>query len=128
MTTALVPYEEKKVSFYFNLVEDDIELIDRESVKRDLPEMLGRALARSWIDTDYKKALSFDVKSTLAKGGVILPDEYECKYESSSGQRAKIVVYEKTSSNFKVRVCGLSLTMVASRQEKLCKKDRFIQL
>ena len=70
MTTALVPYEEK-VSFYFNLVEDDIELIDHESVKKYLPDILGRALARSWIDTDYKKALSFDVKSTLAKGGVI---------------------------------------------------------
>ncbi len=115
MTTALVPYDEKKVSFYFNLVEDDIELIDRESVKRYLPDILGRALARSWIDTDYKKALSFDVKSTLAKGGVLVPDEYECQYEASSGQRAKIVVYEKTSSNFKIRVCGLSLTMVASR-------------
>ena len=128
MTTALVPYDEKKVSFYFNLVEDDIELIDRESVKRYLPDIQGRALARSWIDTDYKKALSFDVKSTLAKGGVLVPDEYECQYEASSGQRAKIVVYEKTSSNFRIRVCGLSLTMVASRQEKSWKTDRFTLL
>ena len=94
-------------------MEDDIELIDRESVRNGrffIPDILGRALARSWIDTDYKKALSFDVKSTLAKGGVIIPDEYECQYEASSGQRAKIVVYEKTSSNFRIRVCGLSLT------------------
>ena len=52
MTTALVPYEEKKVSFYFNLVEDDIELIDRESVKRYLPDILGRALAR--VDRDWE--------------------------------------------------------------------------
>lgn len=115
MSTALVPYEEKSVSFVFNLVDDDIELVDRESVRRFLPDILGRALARSWIDQDYKRALMFDVKATLANGGVMIPDEYECVYEKSSGQRAKIVVYEKTAEKFKVRVCGLSLTMVASR-------------
>lgn len=115
MNTALIPYEEKSVSFIFSLVEDDIELVDRETVKKYLPDILGRALARSWIDTDYKRDLSFDVKSTLAKGGVIVPEEYECIYETASGQRAKIVVYEKARNNFKIRVCGLSLTMVASR-------------
>ena len=115
MSTALVPYEDKQISFVFTLVEDDIELVDRESVKRYLPDILGRALARSWIDQDYKRALMFDVKSTLAKGGVIIPEEYECVFETTSGQRAKIVVYEKARNNFKIRVCGLSLTMVASR-------------
>jgi len=115
MSTALVPYEDKQISFVFSLVEDDIELVDRESVKRYLPDILGRALARSWIDQDYKRALMFDVKSTLAKGGVTVPDEYECVFETTTGQRAKIVVYEKARNNFKIRVCGLSLTMVASR-------------
>jgi len=115
MSTALVPYENKHISFVFSLVEDDIELVDRESVKRYLPDILGRALARSWIDQEYKKSLMFDVKSTLAKGGVIIPDEYECVFETTTGQRAKIVVYEKARNNFKIRVCGLSLTMIASR-------------
>ena len=110
-----VKFDSNKVAQALELVDSDLVLKNREEVKKYLPDILGRALARSWIDTDYKKALSFDVKSTLAKGGVVMPDEYECQYEASSGQRAKIVVYEKTSSNFKVRVCGLSLTMVASR-------------
>jgi hypothetical protein len=58
--------------------------------------------------------LERDVKLTLELGGVTLPDAYECDFEKKNGQRAKIVVYEWTGK-LKLRVCGLHLTMIASR-------------
>ena len=119
MTNAVVPYEKKEVSTYvyeFKLVEKSVELLDRETVKQQLPDILGRALARSWIDSDYKEKLQRDLKGTLAMGGVIIPEDYECTYETTSGQRAKIVVFEcKPNSKLRLRICGFSLTMVATR-------------
>ena len=119
MTTAVVPYKKKEESAYvyeFKLVEKSVKLLDRETVKQQLPDILGRALARSWIDPEYKDQLQHDLKGTLAAGGVIIPEDYECVYETSSGQRAKIVVFEcKPNSKFNVRICGFSLTMMATR-------------
>lgn len=119
MKNALVPYENYDVApryYEFKLVDHDITFLDRETVKQKLPEILGRALARSWIDERYKEYLEKDLKGTLASGGVILPDEYDCVFEKNGTQRAKIVVYEQQEgSNFRLRVCGFSLTMMASR-------------
>lgn len=117
MSRSLVPYKKNEVTQYvyeFKLVDEDINLDTREAVKAQLPEILGRALARSWIDYTYKAQLISDVKSTLAKGGVAIPDEYDCEYEKKNGQRAKIVVYENTGK-LRLRVCGLHLTMMATR-------------
>lgn len=115
MSTQLVPYQKHEVQPYvFRLVDKDINFNNRDTVKSELPDILGRALARSWIDTDYKKMLERDVKHTLELGGVTLPDEYECDFEKKNGQRAKIVVYECTGK-LRLRVCGLHLTMIASR-------------
>lgn len=119
MTKALIPYENYDVApryYEFKLVEQDITFLDRETVKQKLPDILGRALARSWIDERYKEYLEKDLKGTLASGGVILPDEYDCVFEKNGTQRAKIVVYEQQKgSKFRLRVCGFSLTMMASR-------------
>ena len=117
MSKALVPYEKKlpvQYVYEFKLVDEDIKLDTREEVKAQLPDILGRALARSWVDPKYKNQLQDCVHTTLAKGGVDIPDDYICEYETTSGQRAKIVVFEQTG-RLKLRVCGLSLTMVASR-------------
>jgi hypothetical protein len=117
MSKALVPYEKKlpvQYVYEFKLVEEDLKLHTRQQVKDQLPDILGRALARSWVDNDYKSQLAECVHSTLASGGVQIPDDYICEYETTSGQRAKIVVFEKTGK-MKLRVCGLSLTMVATR-------------
>ena len=117
MSKALVPYEKKlpvEYVYEFKLVNEDIILDTRADVKAQLPDILGRALARSWVDEEYKSQLQKCVHTTLAKGGVAIPDDYICEYETTSGQRAKIVVFEQTG-RLKLRVCGLSLTMVASR-------------
>ena len=118
MKTAIVKYEEPKLPvqyvYQFKLVNEDINLNTRAEVKAQLPDILGRALARSWVDDEYKEQLQDCVHTTLAKGGVNIPDDYVCEYETTSGQRAKIVVFEQTG-RLKLRVCGLSLTMVATR-------------
>lgn len=118
MTTDLVPYKDTNIVEYvykFKLVEEDLNLMDRESVKALLPDILSRALARSWIDGKYKDKLSKDVKTTLQEGGVHLPKDYECQYEKSKlGERAKIIVYE-WAGTLKLRVCSLHLTMIATR-------------
>jgi len=117
MSKALVPYEKKlpvQYVYEFKLVDEDIDLNTRAEVKAQLPDILGRALARSWVDDLYKEQLQTCVHTTLAKGGVAIPDDYICEYETTSGQRAKIVVFEQTGK-LKLRVCGLSLTMVATR-------------
>lgn len=117
MTTALVKYKETLPTQYvyeFKLVDEDINLNSRADIKLQLPDILGRALARSWIDPDYKRQLEIDVQSTLLAGGITIPDQYICEYDKSNGQRAKIVVYEM-SGKLKLKVCGLSLTMMATR-------------
>ena len=55
MSHEVVLFKENNISNYVRLVEEDITLLDRDDVKKRLPDILGRALARSWIDPDYKK-------------------------------------------------------------------------
>ena len=111
----IIPFKPKNIVKYeFRLADDEINLMDRDSVKALLPDILSRVLARSWIDIEYKKRLEKNVKATLAEGGVYLPEDYECVYVKSSGQRAKIIIFEITGS-LRLKVCSLSLTMIATR-------------
>jgi len=117
MSRSLVPYKKNEITEYvyeFKLVDEDIDLNTREEVKAQLPDILGRALARSWVDEEYKEQLQECVHTALARGGVAIPDDYDCEYEKKNGQRAKIVVYERTGK-LRLRVCGLHLTMMATR-------------
>ena len=111
----IIPFKPKNIVKYeFRLADDEINLMDRDSVKALLPDILSRVLARSWIDVEYKKRLEKNVKATLAEGGVYLPDDYECVYVKTSGQRARISIFEITGS-LRLKVCSLSLTMIATR-------------
>lgn len=115
MSTNIIPFKPKElVEYEFRLSDNEINFMDRDSVKALLPDILSRVLARSWIDAEYRERLEKDVKQTLAKGGIYLPDDYECQYIKTSGQRARISIFE-VSGNLKVKVCSLSLTMVATR-------------
>lgn len=115
MSTNIIPFKPKEIVEYeFRLSDAEINFMDRASVKAHLPDILSRVLARSWIDTEYRDLVEKDVKKTLEKGGIYLPDDYECQYVKTSGQRARISIFE-VNGNFKVKVCSLSLTMVATR-------------
>ena len=66
-STDLVKFNEKKsklpIKFNRNEVNQALELVDkdlilknREEVKKYLPDILGRVLARIWIDKSFKES------------------------------------------------------------------------
>ena len=105
-----------KSSNVLDIVDKEIFLENRQEVKKHLPEILGRVLARIWIDTEFKKSFINDPINTLNDHGVFLPDEMVLEFQKPDSKRPKIIVYEKKgSSNFKIRVVQLQLIMMAGR-------------
>ena len=103
-------------SSILDLVENEIFLENRNEVKKYLPEILGRVLARTWIDENFKEIFKNDPLKTLSDNGVFLPEEMFLEFQKPDSKRPKIVVYErKGKSNFKVRVVQLQLIMMAGR-------------
>ena len=99
-----------------NLVDNEIFLENRNEVKKYLPEILGRVLARTWIDENFKEVFKKDPLKTLSDNGVFLPEDMFLEFQKPDTKRPKIVVYErKGKSNFKVRVVQLQLIMMAGR-------------
>ena len=108
-----VKYNESQI---LDLVDSEIFLENRNEVKKYLPEILGRVLARTWIDKNFKEIFKKDPLKTLSENGVFLPEEMFLEFQKPDTKRPKIVVYErKGKSNFKVRVVQLQLIMMAGR-------------
>ena len=108
-----VKYNESSI---LNLVDNEIFLENRSEVKKYLPEILGRVLARTWIDENFKETFKNDPLKTLSDNGVFLPEDMFLEFQKPDTKRPKIVVYEKKGkSNFKVRVVQLQLIMMAGR-------------
>ncbi|MEZ7812706.1 MAG: hypothetical protein ACI9O0_000697 [Paracoccaceae bacterium] len=100
----------------FKLVRDDVHLEDREAVRQFLPDILGRALARVWIDSTFQKSFAEDPKAALERAGVHLPETMSIEFSKIVTDRPKIIVYEKQhNSKFKVRVLYLQLIMLAGK-------------
>jgi hypothetical protein len=98
------------------LVDKDLILKNRKEVKKYLPDILGRVLARIWIDQSFKESFKLDPKQVLNDNGVYLPEEMILEFQKPNSDRPKIIVYEKKqNSNFKVRVVQLQLVMLAGR-------------
>ena len=108
-----VKFEQNSI---LNIVDKEIFLENRQEVKKYLPEILGRVLARIWIDQDFKLAFKNDPLKTLSDNGVFLPEEMYLEFHKADTKRPKIIVFEKKGkSNFKVRVVQLQLIMMAGR-------------
>ena len=108
-----VKYNESSI---LDLVDNEIFLENRSEVKKYLPEILGRVLARTWIDENFKEIFKQDPLKTLSDNGVFLPEDMFLEFQKPDTKRPKIVVYErKGKSNFKVRVVQLQLIMMAGR-------------
>tara|TARA_B100001057_G_C22431306_1_gene787550 strand:- start:288 stop:686 length:399 start_codon:yes stop_codon:yes gene_type:complete len=91
-------------------------LKNRTEVRKHLPEILGRVLARIWIDTDFKEDFANDPQKTLEFNGVYLPDDMSIEFQKPNSDRPRIVVYEqRPNSKFKLRVLYLQLVMMAGR-------------
>ena len=48
---------------------------NRDEVKKFLPDILGRVLARIWIDSEFREEFSVDPQKTLEFNGVYLPED-----------------------------------------------------
>ena len=111
-----VKFNSKEINNALKLVDKDLHLQNREDVKKFLPDILGRVLARIWIDTHFKENFKSDPETVLSENGVFLPDDMILEFQKPNSDRPKIIVYEKKdNSKFKVRVVQLQLVMVAGR-------------
>ena len=89
---------------------------NRDEVKKFLPDILGRVLARIWIDSEFREEFSVDPQKTLEFNGVYLPEDMYIEFQKPNSDRPKIIVYEKKqNSKFKIRVVQLQLVMLAGR-------------
>ena len=126
-STDIVKFKEKKsklpikfkpneVNHALELVDKDLILKNREEVKKYLPDILGRVLARIWIDKSFKESFKLNPRQVLNDNGVFLPDDMILEFQKPNSDRPKIIVYEKKqNSNFKIRVVQLQLVMLAGR-------------
>jgi hypothetical protein len=100
----------------FSLYDGERHFADREDVREFLPDILGKALARTWIDADFRTAFDNDPCGTLESHGVFLPDNMLIEFQRQNTDRPRIVVYEqRPNSKFKARVLYLQLVMMAGR-------------
>ena len=122
--TSLVPVSKKlpavrkdgAVTSYFSLYEGERHFTDREDVRQHLPDILGKALARTWIDNEFHKAFDRDPVGTLESHGVFIPSTMSIEFQRKTSDRPRIVVYEQNpNSKFKARVLYLQLVMMAGR-------------
>ena len=111
-----IKFDQNDAKQALELVDKDLILKNRQDVKKYLPDILGRVLARIWIDKSFKDSFKANPKEVLKANGVYLPDDMILEFQKPNSDRPKIIVYEKKEkSNFKVRVVQLQLVMLAGR-------------
>ena len=108
--------ETRNVTRPFELVNGNLKLESREDVRNLLPDILGKVLARVWLDSNFHKEFSQDPQKTLEDNGVFLPENMSLEFQKQNTDRPRIVVFEqKPDSKFKLRVFYLQLVMMAGR-------------
>ena len=104
------------VASAFMLYEGERHFTDREDVRQNLPDILGKALARTWIDNEFHKAFDQNPVGTLEAHGIFIPGTMSIEFQRKTSDRPRIVVYEQNpNSKFKARVLYLQLVMMAGR-------------
>ncbi|NBQ82881.1 MAG: hypothetical protein EBU10_01430 [Alphaproteobacteria bacterium] len=99
-----------------NLVSEAVKFSSKEEMRNRLPDILGRVLARIWIDSEFHEDFSRDPQGTLLVHGVELPDNMFIEFQKPESDRPRIMVYEqKPNSKFKMRVFYLQLVMMAGK-------------
>ena len=111
-----IKFDPNEINQALQLVDKNLFLKNREDVKKYLPDILGRVLARIWIDKTFKEDFKSNPSSVLNENGVFLPDDMILEFQKPNSDRPKIIVYEKKpNSNFKIRIVQLQLVMLAGR-------------
>ena len=100
----------------FDLVRRETYLRDRKDVEEQLPDILGRVLARIWIDAHFRDRFATGPKETLAVYGVYLPQNFSIDFETEGLTRPQVVVYEKRFRHGpRRRLLSLRLMMLADK-------------
>lgn len=111
-----VPVKKGELKTPFSLVDQAIYLNSRKDVQAILPDVLGRVLARIWIDPDFRDAFKTHPQKTLEFHGIFLPEGMSLEFQKPNSDRPRIVVFEKKPGiKFKLRVLHLQLVMIAGR-------------
>ena len=114
--TLPVPVKKGELKTPFSLVDQTIYLNNRKDVQSVLPDVLGRVLARIWIDAEFRDAFKSQPQKTLEYHGIFLPEGMTLEFQKPNSDRPRIVVYEKKPNiKFKMRVLHLQLVMIAGR-------------
>jgi len=100
----------------FDLVAEAISLDDTAQIQRYLPDILGRALARAWIDAAFRAAFCADPKATLATHRIRLPASITIAVITEGQTRPMVVVSEAAQGDRAARrLLYLQLVMVAGK-------------
>jgi hypothetical protein len=94
--------------------EQDIVLESEKQIQKYLPEVLGQALARTWIDKRFLEAFYEYPVEVLERGGVYLPSSVSVEFKKEKDQRPRVIVYENDKKS-KRKLLELKLIMVAEQ-------------
>ena len=94
--------------------EQDIVLESEQQIQKYLPEVLGQALARTWIDKRFLDAFYKYPVEVLERGGVYLPSSVSVEFKKEKDQRPKVIVHENDKKS-KRKLLELKLVMVAEQ-------------
>ena len=94
--------------------EQDIVLESEKQIQKYLPEVLGQALARTWIDKRFLDAFYEYPVEVLERGGVFLPDSVSVEFKKEKDKRPKVIVYENEKKSRR-KLLELKLVMVAEQ-------------
>ena len=94
--------------------EQDIILESEADIQKYLPDVLGQALARTWIDKRFLDAFFDYPVEILERGGVYLPEKIQLEFIKEKNSRPKVTVFEKTKNGRK-KILELKLIMVAEQ-------------
>ena len=94
--------------------EQDIILESEAEIQKYLPDVLGQALARTWIDKRFLDAFFDYPVEILERAGVYLPETIQLEFFKEEKSRPKVTVFEKTKNGRK-KILELKLIMVAEQ-------------
>ena len=94
--------------------DQDIILESEADIQKYLPDVLGQALARTWIDKRFLEAFYDYPVEILERGGVYLPDTIQLEFMKEEKSRPKVTVFEKSTKGRK-KILELKLIMVAEQ-------------
>ena len=94
--------------------EQDLILETDTDIQKYLPDVLGQALARTWVDKRFLDAFFNYPVEILERGGVYLPEKIQLDFTKEEKSRPKVTVFERTKEGRK-KVLELKLIMVAEK-------------